>query len=128
MYDAACGGKLTVSFARLLCCFHYCNLFVNRKAQCMSVTQTAVSSHFEDIKSSLVKITRAILPEENDLPEIIASWNEKLSSAETLDALNLWLHTYLAGEKDKADKTEEIQQLDQLEPDPHPVDTSDVSA
>lgn len=94
----------------------------------MSVTQTAVSSHFEDIKSSLVKITRAILPEENDLPEIIASWNEKLSSAETLDALNLWLHTYLAGEKDKADKTEEIQQLDQLEPDPHPVDTSDVSA
>ncbi|GGH78513.1 hypothetical protein HNQ91_003845 [Filimonas zeae] len=94
----------------------------------MSVTQTAVSSHFEDIKSALVKITRAILPEENDLPEIIASWNEKLSSAETLDALNLWLHTYLAGEKDKADKTEEIQQLDQLEPDPHPVDTSDVSA
>lgn len=93
----------------------------------MSVTQTAVSSHFDDIKNSLVKITRAILPEEHDLPEIIASWNEKLSSAETLDALNIWLHAYLASEKDKADKTEEIQHLDELEPDPHPVDTSDVS-
>lgn len=93
----------------------------------MSVTQTAVSAHFEDIKSTLVKITRAILPQENDLTEIIASWNEKLSSSETLDALNLWLHGYLEGEKEKADKTEDIQELDKLEPDPHPVDTSNVS-
>jgi len=93
----------------------------------MSVTQTAVSAHFEDIKSTLVKITKAILPEENDLPEIIASWNAQLSASETLDALNIWLHGYLGSEKEKADKTEEIQQLDKLEPDPHPVDTSNVS-
>lgn len=93
----------------------------------MSITQTAVAAHFEDIKSTLVKIVRAAVPDEEDLPVILASWNEKLSPAETLDALNTWLRAYLEGEKDKADKAEEIQQLETLEPDPLPVNTSDVS-
>lgn len=93
----------------------------------MSVTQTAVAAHFEDIKSTLVKIVRATMQNEEDLPVIIASWNEKLSPAETLDALNTWLRAYLEGEREKADKTEEIQQLEKLEPDPLPVNTSDVS-
>ncbi len=93
----------------------------------MSVTQTAVSSHFEDIKSTLVKIAKAVLPDDNDLPEIIDSWKDKLSPAETLDALNTWLHAYLEGEKEKVDKDEELQQLEKLEPDILPVDTSNVS-
>ncbi|RXK80777.1 hypothetical protein [Filimonas effusa] len=88
---------------------------------------TPPNNHFDEIRNTLSKIARALHPEDNDLPTIICSWGDKLSGAETLDALNLWLHGFLDAKKEMAGEAEEIKQLDKLEPNPLPADTSDVS-
>lgn len=93
----------------------------------MNVTATPPNSHFPEIRNTLSKIVKALHPDDNDLPMIICSWGENLSGAETLDALNIWLHGYLENKKEAASGAEEIQQLDKLEPNPLPADTTDVS-
>lgn len=100
---------------------------VSRKSNTMDTAPATPTTHFTEIKNTLVKIVKALHPNDNDLPMIISSWGEKLSGPETLDALNLWLHGCLEGKKEQADQVEELKALDKLEPDPIPADTSDVS-
>ena len=97
------------------------------KPKSMDTTATPPPSHFNDIKATLVKIVKTLRPDDNDLPMIIESWGEKLNGAETLDALNIWLHGCLEEKKNDADQVEELKELDKLEPDPVPADTTDVS-